>query len=127
MNPIKSKNLIASVAEETNLSTDVVNEIIKTYWKDVRTSLSELKYPYVHIANFGTFKIKYWLIDKEKEKFTNILAKMTSGEISVRKQYIITATTDKLNLLENLQKEYVSEIQRKNFIKTHKKNVKSNI
>lgn len=127
MNPIKSKNLIASVANETNLSTDVVNEIIKTYWKDVRTSLSELKYPYVHIANFGTFKIKYWLIDKEKEKFTNILAKMTSGEISVRKQYIITATTDKLNLLENLQKEYVSEIQRKNFIKTHKKNVKANI
>lgn len=127
MNPIKSKNLIASVANETNLSTDVVNEIIKTYWKDVRTSLSELKYPYVHIANFGTFKIKYWLIDKEKEKFTNILAKMTAGEISVRKQYIITATTDKLNLLENLQKEYVSEIQRKNFIKTHKKNVKANI
>lgn len=127
MNPIKSKNLISSVADETNLSTDVVNEIIKTYWKDVRTSLSELKYPYVHIANFGTFKIKYWLIDKEKEKFTNILAKMTSGEISVRKQYIITATTDKLNLLENLQKEYVSEIQRKNFIKTHKKNVKANI
>jgi len=30
-------------------------------------------------------------------------------------------------LLENLQKEYVSEMQRKNFIKLHKKNVKTNI
>ena len=127
MNPIKSKDLIASVANETNLSTDVVNEIIKTYWKDVRTSLSELKYPYVHIANFGTFKIKYWLIDKEIQKFTNILAKMKSSDISVRKQYIINTAEDKLRLLENLQKEYVSEIQRKNFIKLHKKNVKTNI
>ena len=127
MNPIKSKDLIASVAKETNLPTDVVNEIIKTYWKDVRSSLSDLKYPYVHIANFGTFKIKYWLSDKEIEKFTNILAKMKSSEISVRKQYIINAAEDKLQLLQNLQKEYVSEVQRKNFIKTHKKNVKRNI
>jgi len=127
LNPIKSKDLIASVANETNLSTDVVNEIIKTYWKEVRTSLSELKYPYVHIANFGTFKIKYWLINKEIEKFTNILAKMKSSYISVRKQYIINTAEDKLRLLENLQKEYVSEIQRKNFIKLHKKNVKTNI
>jgi hypothetical protein len=127
LNPIKSKDLIASVANETNLSTDVVNEIIKTYWKEVRTSLSELKYPYVHISNFGTFKIKYWLIDKEIEKFTNILAKMKSSDISVRKQYIINTAEDKLRLLENLQKEYVSEMQRKNFIKLHKKNVKTNI
>lgn len=127
MNPIKSKDLIASVANKTNLPTDVVNEIIKTYWKDVRSSLSDLKYPYVHIANFGTFKIKYWLIDKEIEKYTNILAKMKSSEISVRKQYIINAAEDKLQLLQNLQKEYVSEVQRKNFIKTHKKNVKRNI
>jgi len=127
LNPIKSKDLIASVANETNLSTDVVNEIIKTYWKEVRTSLSELKYPYVHIANFGTFKIKYWLIDKEIEKFTNILAKMKSSDISVRKQYIINTAEDKLRLLENLQKENVSEMQRKNFIKLHKKNVKTNI
>jgi len=127
LNPIKSKDLIASVANETNLSTDVVNEIIKTYWKEVRTSLSELKYPYVHIANFGTFKIKYWLINKEIEKFTNILAKMKSSDISVRKQYIINTAEDKLRLLENLQKEYVSEMQRKNFIKLHKKNVKTNI
>jgi hypothetical protein len=81
----------------------------------------------VHIANFGTFKIKYWLIDKEIEKFTNILAKMKSSDISVRKQYIINTAEDKLRLLENLQKEYVSEMQRKNFIKLHKKNVKTNI
>lgn len=127
MKPIKAKDLIIPTALENNLSVDVTEEIIKTYWKDVKNALSDLKSPRIHISNLGDFVLKHWTIEDQKQKMLNILEyiKDNPKKINVIEQYNI-----KYNLICNVEQQYLDELQRKDFIKSHKKslrNVKSNI
>ncbi len=127
MKPIKAKDLIIPTALENNLSVDVTEEIIKTYWKDVKNALSDLKSPRIHISNLGDFVLKHWTIEDQKQKMLNILEyiKDNPKKINVIEQYNI-----KYNLICNVEQQYLEELQRKDFIKSHKKslrNVKSNI
>ena len=59
MKPTKAKELITSTAMELNIPVNIVEDVVTTYWKDIRSSLSELKSPIVHVYAFGNFTIKH--------------------------------------------------------------------
>jgi hypothetical protein len=127
LKPIKAKDLIVSTALETNLPVEIVGEIIKVYWKDVRSSLSELKAPRVHVTNLGDFVTKHWAIAAEVEKLTRFLESIKDNP---KKQHIIPRVEERLSLLSSVESIRLEEEQRKEFIKIHKKslaNVKPNI
>ena len=127
MRPIKAKDLIVSTALKNNLPVDVVTEIIAVYWKDVRTALSTLSSPKVHVNNLGDFVVKHWLIEKEKENIHRIINGLKSG---IRGDALRLNLESKLILIDEVEEKRLSEEQRKDFIKSHKKsitNVKSNI
>ena len=63
MRPKKAKELIPDVAKETDVSEQLVKDIVDFYWQEVRKSLSSLKHSRVHITNLGDFTIKHWKLD----------------------------------------------------------------
>jgi len=127
LRPIKAKDLIVSTALKNNLPVDVVTEIIALYWKDVRAALSTLAFPKVHVSNLGDFIVKHWLIEKEKENIHRIMNGLKPG---IRGDALRLNLESKLILIDEMEEKRLSEEQRKDFIKSHKKsisNVKSNI
>jgi hypothetical protein len=127
LRPIKAKNLIVSTALKNNLPVEVVTEIIAVYWKDVRTALSTLVFPKVHVSNLGDFIVKHWLIEKEKEHIHRIMNGLKPG---IRGDALRLNLESKLILIDEMEEKRLGEEQRKDFIKSHKKsisNVKSNI
>ena len=127
MRPIKAKDLIASTAEELDIDYSIVKDVVGLYWKDVRTSLSELKAPIVTVTSFGNFKIKHWKLEEEKVHLNNIINKARNRNTE-RSGIILSETNEKLKLVSNLEEMICSEKQRKEFIKTHRKrNAKGDI
>ncbi len=127
MKPTKAKDLIVSTAMELNFPVDVVSDVVTTYWKDIRTALSELKAPIVNAHSFGNFTIKYWMLEKEKEKHLNTIDRIKERG-SKRSEIIIEQLNEKVRLIDEMLKLLQSETQRKEFIKTHRKrNAKTNI
>lgn len=127
MRPIKAKDLIVSTAMENNLPVDVVTEIIRTYWKEVRASLSDLRYPRVHVSNLGDFTLKHWAIEEQKNKIVRVIERLKDNP---RKVEVVRSLQERLELVCKVEEQYKEEVQRKDFIKTHKKliaNAKPNI
>lgn len=120
MKPLKAKDFISKVAQEHGVSEEVASIIIKTYWKDIRSSLSELKHPIVHVVNFGDFTIKHWLIQDYKNKLNNTIPLVKD---TPKKPTTIKAIDEKLSQISNVEKILQEEQQRKDFIKIHKKNI----
>jgi hypothetical protein len=127
LKPIKAKELIVSTALELNIPVSVVEDVVTSYWKDVRSSLSELKAPIINVYAFGNFTIKHWLLEKEKERLIKSRDRILQRN-SKRSVIILEELNTKISLIEQIEEMYYSEKQRKDFIKTHKKrHVKTNI
>lgn len=127
MKPIKAKDLIVTTALKNNLSVEIVNEIVKMYWKDIRNALSDLKAPRVHISNLGDFTLKHWTIEEQKKRMLKTLEYVKDNP---KKEKMINQLNIKYNLICNVEQQYLEELQRKDFIKIHKKslnNVKTDI
>lgn len=120
LRPKKSKELIAPLAEELQVSRTLVEDVTSHFWSAVRESLSRMKHIRVHISNLGDFTCKYWLIDKEVERLENFEERNNQkGFQKITARY---KNAEKIYDLKQLKKIAEEEMQRKEFIKTHKKN-----
>ena len=119
LKPTKAKTFIKNVAEEQQLSEELVSSIITYYWQEVRKSLSGLKHSRVHITNLGDFVIKHWKLDEK-------IAKLEKFEESNKQKGLqqMTArfkTVETLFDLKALKAIMEEEKQRAEFIKLYKK------
>lgn len=120
LRPKKAKEFIPDVAEQLNLSQDIVKDVVDYYWREVRKSLATLSHSRIHVTNLGDFVTKHWKIDEkigvlEKWEENNRLKGMQ--ELTARFK-----TAETLFNLKNLKKLVEEETQRKDFIKLHKSN-----
>ena len=63
MRPKKAKDFTPKVAEELNISEDIVKDVVDYYWRNIRKNLSSLEHTRIHLTNLGDFTIKHWKID----------------------------------------------------------------
>lgn len=119
MRPRKAKEFIPEVAKELNIPEHIVEDVIDYYWQEVRKSLSSLKHVRVHLTNLGDFTIKHWKIEDK-------ILKLEQWEENNRQKGLqqITArfkTAESIFQLKDIKKKVEEEVQRKDFIKLHKK------
>lgn len=119
MRPRKAKEFIPNVAEQLNLSEELVADVVNFYWQEIRKSLSSLSHSRIHVTNLGDFVTKYWKLDDKIE----MLEKWEENNKLKGLQQITTRfkTAENLFDLKNLKKIIEEESQRKDFIKLHKK------
>jgi hypothetical protein len=119
LRPRKAKEFIPNVAEQLNLSEELVADVVNFYWQEIRKSLSSLSHSRIHVTNLGDFVTKYWKLDDKIE----MLEKWEENNKLKGLQQITTRfkTAENLFDLKNLKKIIEEESQRKDFIKLHKK------
>lgn len=119
LRPRKSKELIPPLANKLQVSQTLVEDVTSHYWSAVREALSRMKNIRVHVANLGDFTCKHWLIDKEIERLENFEEK--NQQLGFQKISARYKNAEKIYDLKQLKKLAQDEMQRKEFIKTHKK------
>lgn len=116
MNPKKSSTLYKEVSEELNVSESLVGDIIEFYYKDLRTQLSNLKYPRINVEGLGQFVVK----EKLAEVYISKLSKMlpTHDVSTFRAYHNKKAMEEKLQLLNDVAIKIQEErIRKEEFIK----------
>ncbi len=82
MHPSKVRNLLPSFAMETNHSVEEVEAVTKFYYKTLRSKLSSLEQPVVHVHNLGNFYIKEKALTTSIGWCDNYLEKLSSSDIT---------------------------------------------
>lgn len=76
LNPRKPKQAIKKTAQAETVSEQLVSDLTHYFWLRARKDISSLEYPRVSIANFGTFIVRYNRMEKQIEKYEEILGKL---------------------------------------------------
>lgn len=116
MVPRKSDEYIKPTAEEEKVSEDLVDAVKTFYWKEVRKSITDMKYHAVFVENLGTFKAKSWKLQDLLTKYTNYINcadTKTFNRMALRMEVEnrITRIKDLLSLIdqEGAKKQSVKE------------------
>ena len=73
MKPKKASILYQQIAEEKDLSKNLVENLVEFYYKNVRTLLSELYHPRINITGLGLFIARKNSINKAIPRFEKYL------------------------------------------------------
>ena len=76
MHPNKLRNLLPSFAMEMNKSVEEVDAVMSFFYKTLRSRLSSLENPTVHVQNLGNFYIKENTLDNTIKQYERVLEKL---------------------------------------------------
>jgi nucleoid DNA-binding protein len=111
MNPKKVKVLHNIVSEDLNIKTELVEDLIEFYYKEVRGLLSNLESPRINIDGLGQFVVKSGVVIKSTEYITKII---DSHDTSTFKAYHnLKGIEQKLDLLNKLTVKIKQEKNKK--------------
>lgn len=114
MIPKKAKEFKQSVADELNLSEDLVNDVLDFYWERVRKTITALDENTIEILNLGTFKLKAYKIDETIEVYKQIIQRCDGkfGKYAIKRDY-----EQRVEKLEKAKATATNEKERLNKIK----------
>lgn len=123
MNPKRSSTLYKEVSEENNVIEVLVSDLIDFYYKELRTQLSDLKYPRINVDGLGQFVIK----EKLAEVYIAKLSKMLPNhDVSTFKAYYNKKSMEeKLQLLMDVTIKIEEEKNRRKEFNENKYNESS--
>lgn len=118
MKPIKAMELSSKVAQKSNNDERMVSDVLDFFWKNVRSSVSKLEHPTIHLDNLGSFKVRPWVLPKIEEKYQGIHDALSNSEdLTFRKRVILQETNERLKVIDNIKSILDSEKQRAEKIK----------
>ena len=82
MIPKKSDSLFKDVAEELEISEDLVDKFVSFYYKDVRKHLTELNYTRINLDGLGHMVIKTKTVGTMIGKYNRMIAKADTYNFS---------------------------------------------
>jgi 4-alpha-glucanotransferase len=111
MNPKKSNKLYPEVSEELNLPSELVEDLIQFYYKEVRSNLTGLTHPRINIDGLGQFVAKPGLVRKSIPRYKKILESHDTSTFSA--YYNKKMLEEKVECLEKLDQMINLEEKRK--------------
>jgi 4-alpha-glucanotransferase len=123
MNPKKSSTLYKEVSEENNVVEVLVSDLIDFYYKELRTQLSDLKYPRINVDGLGQFVIKEKLAEVYIAKLSKMLP--THDVSTFRAYHNKKSMEEKLQLLMDVTIKIEEERHRKEEFNKNKNNENS--
>jgi nucleoid DNA-binding protein len=115
MIPYKYNKLYTLISEELNVKEDLVDDFINFYYKEVRSTLSDLNHTKVNIDGLGVFSIKPRSVDKLINRYQKTID--NSNNYSFKSYFNKKQLESKLDDLYNIQEKIRKEKEdRKNFL-----------
>jgi len=100
MIPKKSNDLYKELAEELNISAELIEDLIQSFYKSLRNKITSLSHPRINIEGLGQFVAKPGLVRKSIDRYTKALS---SHDTSTFKAYYNKKMLeDKVEALEKL-------------------------
>ena len=116
MIPIKPKILFKQIAEEEDISQQLIDDLVTHYYRTIRVLLSELKYTRINVDGIGQFVVKPKAVQKLIEKHNRNLANLDGYSLaSYHNKIRLESRLEELNNVSLLiQQEKESKEQFKN-------------
>lgn len=116
MIPVKPKILFKQIAEEEDISQQLIDDLVTHYYRTIRVLLSELKYTRINIDGIGQFVVKPKAVQKLIEKHNRNLANLDGYSLaSYHNKIRLESRLEELNNVSLLiQQERESKEQFKN-------------
>ena len=111
MKPKKASFLYKQLSEEKGLSTNLTENLIEFYYKNVRTLLSELYHPRINITGLGLFIARSSNINKSIPKFETYLKNNDTSTYSA--YYNKKLLEEKIECLYSIKDQIELEKKRK--------------
>ena len=117
MHPNKFRNLLPSFAMEMDKSVEEVDAVMSFFYKTLRSRLSSLENPTVHVQNLGNFYIKEKALDATIEQYSRLLEKLDNTsfkEYGIKKTLVTEIETmrkvkEKLNEERGRRREIINK------------------
>lgn len=126
MLPKNSKHYIVPTAEELELDTTLVEDVVSFYYASLRKALVDLECHQIQVENLGTFKAKEKELPKLVAKYTKhleVLNPETFQQMQLKK-----SVENKLEKVMALQQLFNEERERKKqFLENKYGNVRKNM
>lgn len=128
MNPKKPDHLVSPVAKKLGIAEKLVEHVMESYWKAIRSALTNAESNYIKLHGLGTFKAKSWKIPEVITRYESLVGKyksiIDSGQrISFQRFAIMKELEERLVELYKLR-ELVEEDESKRLLIKQKRNAK---
>jgi 4-alpha-glucanotransferase len=118
MIPKKANKFYKDVAEDLNIEESLVEDIVEFFYKEVRTTLSNLSHPRINVEGLGHFVAKSTLIKKTIPRYIKSLKTHDTSTFSA--YFNKKKIEQKVELLTKLEQQLITEEQRKENFKKKK-------
>lgn len=118
MIPKKSSLLYKELSEEMDLSQDLIQDVIEFYYKEIRSNLTGLKHPRINVDGLGQFVVRAHAVRKAIPRLKKILE--THDTTTFSAYFNKKMLEEKVEALENIEKQIVSLEQKKEAIQKQK-------
>lgn len=116
MIPKKSSQLYKELAEEMHIAVELVEDLMQSYYKEIRSNLTNLNYPRINVEGLGQFVARPSLVKKSIDRYKKALDSHDTSTFSA--YYNKKMLEEKVECLENLSKKLdEAEIKKQNFKK----------
>jgi nucleoid DNA-binding protein len=123
MIPKRSSLLYKEVAEELNIPAELVEDLVQSFYKNIRHGLTNLSHPRINVEGLGQFVARPGLVKKSIQRYKKAL---DSHDTSTFKAYYNKKMLeDKVECLENLSVKIEEMDLKKNKFKEDKYGQKS--
>ena len=123
MKPLSRLDISKLTSEKLNLEQDVVDDVIRSFYRFLNEELSSLNHTHVNIIGLGTFWIRKKKVLKaieQQEKVIDMLDYRT--KLSLSKYSTLHEAKEKLEKLRIILKEIEAEEEKKKEIKKLRNN-----
>lgn len=118
MIPKKATKLYKQVSEELNINESLVEDFIEFMYKNLRSDMSNLRYPRINVDGLGHFVTRANLVRKSITRANKILKEHDTSTFGAYSKKV--KVEEKLKLLVDLESKIASEEERKKEFKKTK-------
>lgn len=119
MIPKKATKLYTQIADDLSVDTDLVEDLIECFYKDLRENLSNLTNPRLNVEGLGHFSVRPLSVRKGISKYQKALNNHDTSTFNA--YYNKKMIENKLEALIDIEKKITIEEERKQKFKEGKK------
>lgn len=121
MIPKKSSIICKEVAEELELPTEFIEDLVQFYYKEIRKNLTNLSHPRLNVEGLGQFVARPSLVKKSIVRYKKALDSHDTSTFSA--YYNKKMLETKVECLENLDKQIdAADLKKQEFKKQKDEN-----
>tara|TARA_R100001530_G_scaffold136374_2_gene116826 strand:+ start:3076 stop:3462 length:387 start_codon:yes stop_codon:yes gene_type:complete len=111
LNPKSYKEFFKTIAEECEVHEDLVEELIRFFYNEIRKNLEELEYTRILLPNLGTFTLRKGRLDRAIKRHKDMLGNIEKTTYVGYGNHL--PVKDKLNKMEKAKIRIEEEITNK--------------